>query len=340
MKTRLWSGSSLATFGLLFALASIGGSLDGREARRTVIRGRIVSVATEAPVAGATVAIKGVGEATTNASGRYKIRVAGDIKGLRKVVVNASGHLRRKTWLDVSGTARRIRADWNLMPSSSPEFDSIFFDELLRPTAAGTSRWERVPVVRILTRKLDCIRLHNFETCPEWIVSSLPMSTTMMQWVQVVIEDLPPLIGGVVPSVEIVDLPAGASVQTDRILVPGALTLGERTLGADRDVFPAVGPGEAIDGVVSLLNFNDGRVPSDFLRQVARGLGYHDAFRGTRAQQCLDLSNRGFRSIHCEAHGLEHPNALDAALGRALYTRSVGNRSPDTDPKPELGTRQ
>lgn len=335
MTSKLGSLRLVLVLGLLMAL--IGGPVNGLEMSRKVIRGRVVSVGNEEPVPGATVIIRGVGRATTNQAGRYKMRVRRDIAGLRQVVVTAVGHLRRKTWLHVSDSATRVRADWNVMPQSSPTFDSTLFDQLTRrgSRSVGTSRWEKVPVVRILTRKIDCPgRLVPDEGCPEWIVSSSPVSGVIMEWFQAVVQDLPPLIGGSVPAVELVDLPAGAAIELDSVLVPGAVTLGQRGEG-NGNVFPVADFGEAIDGFVHLVRDTGTGSPRDILRAVAFGLGYRPP---AEEELCAELFERGLRSVHClAAGGAEHPTALDAGLGRALYTRPVGNRFPDTDPKPSLG---
>lgn len=72
--------------------------------------------------------------------------------------------------------------------------------------------------------------------------------------------------------------------------------------------------------------------PLLILQQVANGLGYLSADQPE--DLCTALLDRGLMTVFCRSHDLLRTTDLDAAMGRALYSRAIGNRYRDVDPEP------
>jgi len=299
-----------------------------------VVKGRIVAVDSELPIVGAKVRIKGLGTATTGVNGRYRVRARSGAKSPWKVVISKRGYRRRKTWLSPAESDRGLRADWNLLPRTSDIFDLTIFDWAARygERTVGTSRWEQTPQVRIITNTLDCGGLLDpDETCPSWAVTTSVMSNAMMTRILGAIESIPALTGGMVPTVEVITLPPNTTVSTASILVPGVFTFGEYA-GRGSGWFPGTPRGSSLDGYVYLVS-EHGTVegPAHIMRRMAGGLGLA-AWPPT--ELCADLFARGLQTVLCLTHPATAATTLDGILGRALYTRAVGNRYPDADPAP------
>lgn len=323
---------------LLLGLASADSRSPGQPFR-AVIKGRIIAVDSEGPISGVKVKIKGLGTARTNSAGRYKIRVAKEIVGDWQVVISAPDHWRRKTWLVVPESARKVRADWNMLPKNSAGFDLELFDAVTRlgTRDLGTARWDEVPVFRILANVVACPgTMIPDRTCPRWNVQSSEVSSTMMARFLAVIGSVPALTGGMAPTVQIVQMPPDTSISTDSILVPGTITLGELAWRG-MSAFQPPNAGDTIRSHAYLVSESIAAAqPLAILRQVANGLGYLSADQPE--DLCAALFNRGLMTVFCASHDLLGPTNLDATMGRALYSRSIGNRYPDIDPVPGEST--
>ncbi len=329
----------LASVGLCFLMAACCSASALAVAQlgqtpRSVVKGRLVAVDSGEPIGGVTVKIKGLGRTTTNNKGRYRIRGLFDAGSVWQVTLKKRGYRRRQTWLVASKSAGAIRADWNLLPTASDDFDVKLFDAASRHglRGIGTSRWEAIPRFRIFANRLDCRgRLDPDESCPEWTVTGSPISSTIMEWMLSAIESVPALTGGMTPSVEIINLPGGTTISTADVLVSGAFTLGEYA-GMGSGWFPRARLGSPIDGYVYLISEFGVNGTAHIVRRIAIGLGLVGAW--APSDLCADLWARGLRTVLCLQHGTTAATELDAVVGRALYTRAVGNQHADTDPRP------
>lgn len=324
---------------VVFAILAVGGAglaggASGSPAGVTV-RGQVTTVSTEAPLEGATVKIRGVGSAITDANGRYSVRIAAAPAGTYKAVIRAPGHRRRNAWVQLDGSSGRTRASWNLLPKRpSALFDVELFDFLARAgnRANGTSRWDAPPTVRIFANRINCPAQPGLvdETCPSWTVET-PVPAARIQELSAAIADAWRLFASAdQPTIELVRYPEGAQLSTQDVLVPGALTVGQYPeFGGG--ILPAWAPGTQIAGKAVLIpGFLD---HAGVALNTAKALGLGGGL--VPSELCQQQESRGLRTLFCaRVQFTLGITEADLALGRALYSRPVGNRYPDKDPMP------
>lgn len=323
------SSTRVLTLVLALVLTLPAGSVESR-VRATTIKGRIVAVDTQLPVAGALVKIEDFGRARTKKNGRYTLRSKTAATGRRRVTIRAAGLIPRETSIDILEAGIRHKANWNLLPRSSDYFDVDLLDELARP--GGVIRWSSAPAFRIVRNRIECRgALFPNESCPEWIATTQSASPTVLAWLRTAIEQSAAFTGfpaGGHRWVEI-DLPAGQPLDVDTLLVDGTFTVGE-IVGPFATSFPSFVVGQAIETRALFLSSQGGTSEWALRRNLARGLGFIGGSAPT--ELCDQLGRRGMVTFFCPNHGQLAPTRIDEVLGRALYTRPIGNRSPDKDP--------
>ena len=297
----------------------------------TVIKGKIATVDTREPVGGALVKVQGFGKVRTNARGRYVLRTRTPPAGAVNVFIRASGHVRRKTSIMAPGPGGRAKADWNLLPRASDGFDVRLFNSVARPS--GVSRWETLPTIRVVSNRLACrggLLAPDSGSCPDWVGTTSPVSPKLLGWIRSAAAQMRTLasVSGKRPRVVEVQLAPGRSFGREELLAPNVLTLGA-VEGDFAAVFPLFDPAQGAIGTRAALFAESGSTDERSVRfRVARGLGFYGRLDETA---CNSVMGRGLSSFFCDA-SVAVPSALDEAMGRALYSRAIGNTAPDRDP--------
>lgn len=305
-----------------------GSASAGSESRAATVtlRGRVVDVEAQAPVAGAVVRIKGAGSAVTDARGRFRLALPGSADGPRRMVVRAPGYWRRVTWL-ADGVRRTT---WSVIPRDGA-LDLDMFGKVARGRA--TSRWLDRPVFRILEQRLVCEQSSVFR-CLRARVSEAPITPQLTALFERLVGLAPALTGGFVdaPVIERVRLQPGATYSPGELAATGAVTLGQLVpLQAFDSFLSDVERGAVIDRFVFLSEDGGANDPRRAFDVFRRAVGY---VRSADLDVCFDLLAADALTLHCDSHPFDGPTPLDAAIGRLLYDRLPGNRAPDRDPRP------
>lgn len=327
---------ALSACAILLLAAQTDAQPTDRRASRILVRGKVTAIESGEPLADARVRIKGLRHATarSNGRGRYRIRVPADTAGVFPVLVRGAGRWKRHSWIRIESEARRVRADWSLIPRRRNRFHLAFFDSVTR-LSYGTTRWQQPPTFRILDTRLECIDGTSSQSCPEWIASTSSPLPKVKEWLVHAVETARVLSGGFLDDseLEIVALAPGTHVKMDELLEPGVFTLGEVTPGHLGIELPRLTPGTPIETYLHLLRPEFALTRWVAVRFVAEGIGY--AFNYQPRELCDQLRDLGVRSVLCSTHGISDATDFDAVLGSVLYGRPVGNRSPDRDPEPD-----
>lgn len=326
--------SHRCTLALMMALLLSGGTLERSTETARRISGRITNFATKGPLTGARVRVVGIGHATTDSRGRFKIDASRLKAGVYKVAIRALGHWRRDTWLQVPEAAlpKRIRTSWSLIPRSGP-MSMTFIDKILRDER-GTARWAVVPRFRVIEQRLECEEDVVGPACSSWRASSSPISGSLRATFETaVLTAVPGITGGFAKSVVVESLPLqpGQSMSRQALVRPGYFTLAEQTADTARFLFPEPSGGEAIASQVLLNSAARTHRPWQIVRLIATGLGYVGNYT---SEDCDSLEAESVETIHCESHGIASPTESDRIHGAFLYSRPAGNSRPDRDPEP------
>lgn len=333
---RFSSIAFVATLSLLVgAVASAGGrhSSAVRPVADTRVVGRVTDFVTGNPVRGAIVRIRGLGKTRTDANGSY--RMAGELRRPNElaVVVRAARHWRRNAWVAVASPGSRVRADWNLVPKGR-SFDMKLFNRVVR-ARSGSTRWEKTPRLRVIENRLACVGGTAGEDCPAWQATSSAIDSSLKMFFKDAMARVgPALTGGLMRGtapLESVSLPAGTMLQPEELALQGFFTLAQSDRLGVVSLFPRATAGEPIDSQVLFLSASITGTARFFQLVAALGLGHVGTYSATL---CDELAQKGRPTSLCVGHPLA-ATALDALHGRLLYSRPVGNRNLDRDPRPQ-----
>jgi hypothetical protein len=273
---------------------------------------------TDAPLAGVSVRIEGVGEAISDSGGRFEITAPGSQQA-RVVVVTSPLVITRETRLLAPGPHARVA----LMPAS---LDLVTFDELFRYSGGALHRWTMVPSVVV------CDRVLRFTN-----VTDVEYSATAATLADADVQSL------------VQDLAWGLAHATGNTYGAFASTRRETPSAGDRvDVsrtgMIVVARYEGLEDATDYVGY--GRWATDRSGAVVSGIVMLDArFEGAHGQYLRMLR------VHELGHALGYghvtaktsfmnpdewllPTAFDEGAARLAFQRPPLNRPPDIDPAP------
>ena len=283
------------------------------------VSGTLVSTLTNLAVAGATVHIDGVGDATSAADGTFTLPLSDESNQTRAVVVSSPNTLERSTWLTTPGPAGTL----TLIPSS---FDLGAFDEMFRGNFQALRRWTAAPALIVQRRTLTFSTL----TDPNSVATgSLMSDDEVNQLIADFTFALPQLTGNTFSAFASVSsefASPGDLVQVVRSNVIFAaryqgLTAGSGFAGYTRWTW--LSTGQVVLGTIMLdQNFDNSSTPQ------------RRALRSHELGHALSYNHVTKRTSVMNPTPVVDPNTFDRDASRVAFMRPPLNRSPDTDPNP------
>ena len=282
------------------------------------VTGAVVDGVSNQPVAGATILIGGLGQATSAPDGSFGLRTT-ESPATRAVTITSPSTIDRATWAFVSGTVMTLP----LMPSS---LGLTAFDQMFRGSGGALHRWTTAPRIVIQRRVLQFTNV----TDTAYVATASVMSDPD---VEALLADLtwalPQLTGSTFsafadPQVEMAAENDRVAVSRTGIVVVAryqGLTSASTFWGYTRWAWN--GAGEMQAGIV-MLDQGFETSGSPFRRSLrAHELGHALGYNHVTATA----------SVMSSAARTE-PNDFDRGGSRIAFLRPVLNRSPDADPAP------
>lgn len=283
------------------------------------VTGITVDATNERVLAGVSVRVDGIGNATTGADGRFSLSTS-EAEQLRAVTVSSASTVERVTHLRAPGPDATL----TLLPST---LDLRAFDEMFR-SSGQLQRWTVAPRLIVQTRVLQFTNVTDME----YVATSQVMSDAEVSGLLADLAfGLPQLTGNIVAAF------AGEARETaapgDRVPVsrPGFIVVA-RYEGLSAGTQPqgywgygrwSTSSGEVRAGILMIDNGFD-----------TSGSEYRRSLRVHELGHTLGYNHVTVRDSVMNSHARFEPNGFDRDSSRFAFLRPPLNRAPDTDPDP------
>lgn len=288
----------------------------------STLSGRVTDAVSMAPVAAAKIRARGGSRTRTDSDGLYTLALAGGLT--TRLLLRHPDFYPRRAWTSTGEGPAAF--DSSLIPRDGG-FDLEFFDHVFRGLGRrGTDRWiDSTMNVEIWTRA--------FELDPglRRYVERGDASAQFIAAARSVVEQhVGELTGGVVRPgrVRLVTHPFGTSLSSDEMQPAGVVRIAVATDPTRPDfslvsVSCAAGPGTC-SGTID-VHPNDMDRRAIVLHELGHVLGWDHP---------LDRDRVPLPSLMGPRPEPDFPTEHDLLHGPILYSRPVGSRSPDRDPRP------
>jgi hypothetical protein len=280
-------------------------------------------VVSEAPVAGATVAVAAIGQAVSAVNGAFSLTTP-EAAAVRNVTVTSAAHLERSTWVQVPGSALTL----SLIPSS---LSTPGFEQMFRGNGGVLRRWSTAPVLVI---EQSLLRFTNTGDAAYVALAPVLSAGEAEALREDLLWALPQLTGGAYQAFREVRLQTTPEGQFLSVVSPDIITVSR------------------VEGLTSSAGFwgyarwswdGTGAIRSGFM-MLDRGFETSgSAFR--RSLRAHELGHAlGYNHVTATPSVMDQaartePNDFDRAASRVAFARPLLNRAPDTDPAPATTTQ-
>ncbi len=286
------------------------------------IAGQVTDILSSEPVRRAKLRVQGHGSVRTDEGGRYSLALVD--AGTRKMLLRKSGFYTRRTYVSVG--RQPVELDVGLIPTRGG-FDLEFFDHVFRSRGRrGTEPWSDPTMdVEIWTR------IFELDSSVARYVDQGDAPASFVEFAQSVVADhIEPLTGGHVRvgMVRVVTHPAGTQLTFDATRPAGVVRIAVASDPARTEfslvaVSCAGGPGSCW-GAIDIH-------PKDMDR---RAIVLHELGHVLGWDHPLGRNRVPLPSLMGPEPEPDYPTEHDLLHGPILYSRPVGSRTPDRDPRP------
>jgi len=287
------------------------------------VSGRVVNAVTGAPVGGASIQVDGLGPASADSDGGFRIELPTGASV--RVKVEAAGYWPRETGLRPAGGSVPS-VTLSLLPDGN-DFDLEFYDHVFRDVGeAGTHLWTSEPQFEVWEGVYDCTGFVEGAACEELTARDERAPAVFFQMVRGVIEaDSRKYTDGQVLGANIATRshPPGTVLSRSQFIEPAKITVA---LVSTRDDFSwgfwRYNNGGSMTGGHIHINIDHRSQRGVYSHELAHTLGFDHP-------QGLDRVPKS--SIMRQGHG-DEPTRFDVLHARILYGRPANSRTPDVDP--------
>ena len=287
------------------------------------LSGRVVDAVTGAPVVGASIQVDGVGPASADSDGGFRIELSTGASV--RVKVDAAGYWPRETGLRPPG-ASVPPVTLSLLPEGN-DFDLEFYDHVFRDVGeGGTHPWTSEPQFEIWEGVYDCTGFVDSAACEELTAREERAPAAFLQMMRAVIEaDARKYTEGHVLGSNIATRshPPGTVLSRSQYIEPGKITVA---LVSTRDDFSWAFWRYANGGAMI-----GGHININIAHRSRRGVYSHELAHTLGFDHPLGLDRVPKSSIMRRGHG-DEPTHFDVLHARILYSRPANSRTPDIDP--------